>query len=136
MRATRQRSAIMDILTKADRHPTADEVFEQARHAIPGISLGTVYRLLSSMVKDGTVKLLTTGHGPRHYDASTRPHHHIVCIRCGRVDDVPGLLLPGLREQVEARTGYAITDAHIRWEGRCPACRCNEDRITNPVTNS
>jgi len=131
MRFTRQRTAIMRILRSTDQHPTALQVYAEARRAIPGISMGTVYRLLNSMVEQGFIRLLATGEGPRHYDASVQPHHHVVCTVCGRVDDVPDLLPPEILGQIEESSGYELTDVRLKWLGRCPECR--RGRPDNPA---
>ena len=53
---TRQREAVMQAVLDSPRHMTADEIFEEARLRMPGISRATVYRNLGLMERDGQVR--------------------------------------------------------------------------------
>ena len=47
LKRSKQREAIVAFLKTRKDHPTADTVYQEIRHSIPNISLGTVYRNLS-----------------------------------------------------------------------------------------
>src|SRR4051812_13721340 len=88
-RCTRQRQAIYAYLFHADHHPTAEDVFEGVRHAIPHLSLATVYKALDAFVASGLATKLTAGDGSARYDARGEGHYHLRCLRSGRVEDAP-----------------------------------------------
>jgi Fur family peroxide stress response transcriptional regulator len=123
MRMTRQRAAIMRVLEQTDQHPTADWIYEQVRHELPRISLGTVYRLLHSLHAEGVINILDHGNGRNRFDGNPGMHHHIVCTACGQIADVPELVAFNAREEIERWTGYAISRVRLDWYGLCPACR-------------
>ena len=54
-RMTRQRRVILDELRKLRCHPSAEELHGIVRRAMPGISLGTVYRNLDVLWEDGKI---------------------------------------------------------------------------------
>jgi len=88
-RATRQLTAVYDVLVAAQDHPTADQVFQRVRDLLPRVSLGTVYRNLDKLRADGRLRVVRLGDGQAHYDAMTGDHDHFVCERCGSVLDLP-----------------------------------------------
>ena len=84
---SRQREAILQVLRSTDTHPTAAEVYERVRELIPNISLGTVYRNLSELSRNGDILSLNVGDGHEHFDYDTTPHAHLHCKACGCITD-------------------------------------------------
>ena len=60
MRYSYQRETIREIISNTNAHPTADKIFQQAKHRIPNISLGTVYRNLKQLEAVGSVPVSYT----------------------------------------------------------------------------
>ena len=89
-RFTEQRAAVYRFLNATAAHPTADEVFLHVRQEVPGISLATVYKSLETLVGCGLAVKLTYGDGSARYDGRTDDHHHLRCVACGDVMDLPG----------------------------------------------
>src|SRR5918998_5722878 len=87
-RVTPQRLAIHGAMRSLDRHVTADEVLQRVSGRVPGISLPTVYATLELLAELGLVRRVDVGEGPARFDPRTDPHHHAVCRRCGRIEDV------------------------------------------------
>ena len=87
-RNSRQREAILEVLRNTDEHPDASVIYERVRKLIPNISLGTVYRNLAVMADERDILRLSANSASVHYDGNTHPHYHVVCERCGRIDDI------------------------------------------------
>ena len=56
-------------LSGVTSHPNADEVFQEVRSQVPGISLATVYKSLETLVNCGLAAKLTYSDGSARYDA-------------------------------------------------------------------
>ena len=56
---SKQREVIVEVLRSTDTHPTVQWVYEKCREKLPKISLGTVYRNLTELKKDGDVRELS-----------------------------------------------------------------------------
>ena len=122
MRMTRQKKVILDIVRRAHHHPTAQDVFEEARKIIASISLATVYRNLEQLSEAGLIRKVVLSDQVARYDCNTGAHYHIRCIGCGRVDDLPFAFHDDLEERIARSVGYVILDHHLEVRGLCPAC--------------
>ena len=84
---SKQREVIVEVLRSTDTHPTVQWVYEKCREKLPKISLGTVYRNLTELKKDGDVLELSVGDGFQHYDGDVKEHMHFYCHNCGAILD-------------------------------------------------
>ena len=88
MKYSRQRECIRDFLIHRIDHPTAETIYMNVRETFPKISLGTVYRNLSLLSELGEIQKISTGIGPDRFDGNTAPHYHVICQKCGCVQDL------------------------------------------------
>ena len=124
LRLTPQRQAVLGALESATDHPTAAEVFERVRVAVPGIGPATVYRTLALLVAHGLALELSLGDGSAaRYDGNTARHDHLVCLACGAACDIETALPGQLMQQLRSSTGYAITRYDLQFHGLCPSCQ-------------
>lgn len=125
-RNTRQRRVILEELAKLTSHPTAGELYEIVRKRLPKISLGTVYRNLESLSRQGRIRKLETSGAENRFDIDLRSHHHLQCRICGKVEDAPDT--PGNLEigDIKHLGGYDILEHRLEFIGICPDCRIEE----------
>jgi Fur family peroxide stress response transcriptional regulator len=93
-----KRDAILNVLKGTTVHPGAQWVYNRLKPSIPDLSLGTVYRNLNLFREEGQAVMLGTVNGEERFDGVTESHPHLVCRRCGTVEDIP-LSDPGVFEQ-------------------------------------
>jgi len=123
MKITPQRRFIFQALEqKRDRHPTAEDVYSAVRQTLPDMSLTTVYNTLRELVGMGLLRQVDLGEGMTRFDPTTEPHHHLLCARCGRLEDIHrqfrNITLPP-----EEAKGFTITNHQVIFEGVCPNCQ-------------
>lgn len=126
MRMTKQRKLILEELRKVKNHPTAYEVYERVKNFMPQISLGTVYRNLEILSSSGIINRLDMAQGQRRFDATIQDHHHIRCVSCGRVDDIPLNTVRDLTNIIDIvgeTSGYEVLGCGIDLRGMCPVCK-------------
>jgi len=128
-RRTRQRQAIVEELAKLKSHPTAADLHEILRRRFPSISLGTVYRNLELLSEWGEIQKIQPGPEKARFDADTRRHDHVRCVRCGRVADVPGDPLVFSPPEAEDIGGFRIIGHRLEYVGVCPACQEAKARL-------
>jgi len=124
-RLTRNRKAVLDAICAHPIHLTAARVYDLVQPVQPGIAFATVYNALHYLVHAGLIAEVRQPDGVVAYDRNTAPHDHIICRRCGRLDDVPSVLdeSPWQYRVVEERTGYAVEAHRVEYAGICPSCR-------------
>src|SRR5579859_1541505 len=87
-RRTLQRTLVFEIVASTHSHPTADWIYEEARRRMPRVSLGTVYRNLQVLERDGRIRAIDSWGKSTRYDADLTPHYHFVCDGCGAISDM------------------------------------------------
>lgn len=90
---TKQRRLVLDIVNASRDHLTADGVCLKARESMPSIAVGTVYRNLNILAVNGDIRRIPSC-GADRYDRASEPHDHAICVRCGRIFDIPKSLDP------------------------------------------
>ena len=121
LRTTRARRTILETVRASDVHPTAEWVFRRVRRRLPRVSLGTVYRNLRVLVREGLL-VERADPGGNRFDGNLSEHHHFTCVECGRVFDLRAPAPPVRRLRGSLRTGFTVLGHRIELSGRCPDC--------------
>jgi Fur family transcriptional regulator, ferric uptake regulator len=139
VRLTRQRQILLDLIDQSAKHLDADDLFHLAKEKDPKINRVTVYRTLKMLKAGGLVDELDLMHfnGEQHYYETRmkQEHAHVVCLRCGKVEEFFGEPLQRLRRQVESNFGFQVLVARTEIGGYCPNCqaaRSQEMTISEP----
>jgi Fe2+ or Zn2+ uptake regulation protein len=122
-RLTRQRKIILETLQQTRSHPTADWIYQKVREQLPHISLGTVYRNLNVLKKEGKILELKYGKDVSRFDALTTDHYHFTCEKCHRIYDLDVALNKDLEQMVAQKTGFSITYHRAEFYGICSDCQ-------------
>jgi Fe2+ or Zn2+ uptake regulation protein len=122
---TSQRRAVLDALSQAKGHPSAEDVYLIVKRENPRVALGTVYQALSVLEEVGVIGSKHWSESPTRYDLNIEPHLDIRCTSCGQVSEIPGVDLGGVEARIRANTPYDVTRATMVVEGLCPDCASN-----------
>jgi Fe2+ or Zn2+ uptake regulation protein len=113
VKPTSQRVVITEYLLRTDSHPTAEEVLDAVKDALPvSLSRATVYNTLNLLVEAGVIKEVFPEPGRARYDANVDEHHHFVDVKTGKIMDIPSEMLPALAEQLGGKFkvhNYTVT---------------------------
>lgn len=120
---TRQRQVVLQVISASEQHPTASEVFEQARKQLPTISYATVYNSLRFLKDAGLVHEITFGNAASRYDSETGRHDHAICTDCGKLVDFDLSEAVDLMRRAARRTRFKPASIHLTLLGLCPDCR-------------
>lgn len=130
-RPTPQRMMILAALIDHGGHVTAEVLFEQVRRAYPCLNLSTVYRTLEMLRDHGLVSETDLGGGVRQFEQLTQPHHHLICLACGHMQDLGAAALAPLQERLLADYGFAARLDHLALFGLCRACQAQTPDTAN-----
>ena len=123
VRKSKQREAIIKVVKGTTSHPTADWVYEQVRKELPNISLGTVYRNLNLLQREGEILELNFGNTLSRFDGNTRNHYHFRCEGCGRIFDVDEPVHKEMEKGVAQKTGFKVFNHRLEFRGLCKDCQ-------------
>jgi Fur family transcriptional regulator, peroxide stress response regulator len=87
LKITPQRVVILEAIYKLNNHPTADNIIEYIRESHPNIAIGTVYKVLETLVENQLIKKVTTDKDIMRYDGIVEKHHHLYCSECDLIED-------------------------------------------------
>jgi Fur family ferric uptake transcriptional regulator len=122
-RETKQKRVILEEIEKSTNHPTARDIYNSVRQQLPRISLGTVYRNMDLLVREGKIKRLDSGGREAHFDADLSEHHHVTCVSCGRIDDLATSQELKVISETFEQKGWVIHERRVEFLGVCPVCR-------------
>ncbi len=127
IRLTRQRQILLELIDKSGRHLDAESLFLLAKEKDPKLNRVTVYRTLKMLKLGGLVDELDLMHygGDQHYYETRmkQEHAHVICLRCGKVEEFFGDPLQKLRRQIESHFGFQIVLARTEIGGYCSHCQ-------------
>jgi Fe2+ or Zn2+ uptake regulation protein len=127
VRLTDPRRRLLGVLAAADRPLTLPEILERD----DGLTQSSAYPNLAEPDELGVVdRVVTTGDHSRFElaaDITDHHHHHLVCERCGRVEDVeldPDVerLLDAEGERIGDAVGFSVDAHRLDLLGTCGSC--------------
>ena len=133
-RITLGREAILGVLTKADKHLSAEDIYLKIYPKYPSIGLTTIYRTLDMLVNMGLIYKFDFGDRRARYELAEGPkkedhHHHLVCSECNNVINYTDFideeveLLKMTEKGLSKKYKFNITNHLIQFYGVCDKCR-------------
>ena len=124
---TSQRLAVYRTVLESGDHPSPDLIRERLRQAMPSLSLATVYKTLDTLVDLGAVREVYGAGAEKRFDANLERHHHLLCERCGRIEDLYEPRFDRLKAPGALR-GFRPRSVRVQVEGLCGACAAETKR--------
>ena len=121
---TRQRKAVVEVVTQAHTRLSAADVFAQAQRVCPDLGLTTVYRTLEILEQMGVIRRVHLEDGCEGFAPATAEHgHHLICSRCQETIEFEDCNLASLLKRVSEQTGFTIEQHWLELVGVCPKCQ-------------
>ena len=130
LKVTRQRMAVLEAIGSCPQeHLTAEEIFELVKVGCPDIGLATVYRTIQLLGSLHLIDRVSFDDGIVRYEmgsalesAGKHRHHHLVCIKCGRVTPFQDDLLEELEGKIAETAGFRVVNHEVKLYGYCVEC--------------
>jgi Fur family ferric uptake transcriptional regulator len=125
LKVTLPRVKILDIMESGgSRHQSAEDVYKALLDMGEDIGLATVYRVLTQFEAAGLVKRHHFEGGHSVFELNEGSHHdHILCVKCGKVDEFVDETIEQRQKDIAQRLGYEMTDHCLYMYGICAKCR-------------
>src|SRR5215218_9988495 len=121
-RVTAPRLLVHRHVRRSRGHLTAERVHGELAPGLPSLSPATIYATLELLDELGFVRHLSTPGGTTVYDPRTDAHHHAICRRCGRMEDVEAPVDLRAAEAAAAKAGFRADHGELQLSGLCAAC--------------
>jgi Fur family ferric uptake transcriptional regulator len=119
-RSTRQRRTIRDVVERAGRPLTTDEILTAAQASIPSLGKATVYRSIRALLDEGWLAAVDVpGRTALYERAGKEHHHHFECLHCKRVYELDGC---ASEIRGELPPGFVSTGHDVTMYGACAGC--------------
>ena len=124
---TVQRKAIIEVfLENQSSHLSPEEIYDNVRNDYPDIGLATVYRTLQLLEELDIVYKVNFDDGCSRYelnlDSGDHQHHHLICLECGKVQEVKLDLLENLEAEIGKEGEFRVVDHNVKFFGYCKDC--------------
>ena len=125
LKVTLPRVKILDIMeSSSSRHQSAEDVYKALLDMGEDIGLATVYRVLTQFEAAGLVTRHHFEGGHSVFELNEGSHHdHILCVKCGKVDEFVDEMIEQRQKDIASRLGYEMTDHCLYMYGICSKCR-------------
>ncbi|HEY4127910.1 MAG TPA: ferric iron uptake transcriptional regulator [Gammaproteobacteria bacterium] len=125
LKVTLPRVKILEILERSNpRHISAEDMYKALLESGEDIGLATVYRVLTQFETAGLVTRHHFEGGHSVFELNQGTHHdHILCVKCGRVDEFVDAEIESRQKKIASAKGYEMTDHSLYIYGICSNCR-------------
>lgn len=121
---TRQRKAVVEVMTLTNTRLTTAEVFAKAQRACPDLGLTTVYRTLEILEQLGAIRRVHLEDGCEAFAPTAIEHgHYLICASCQTTIEFEGCDLSAMLDRIATQTGFTIDQHWLELVGRCPKCQ-------------
>lgn len=85
---TRVREAIINLLLENDTPLSIVDIINllEKRRLKPNKT--TIYREIEFLKREGFLQEVEFGEGKKRYEISSSHHHHVICIKCKRIENI------------------------------------------------
>ena len=124
---TTQRQAVLDIIMEHQgEHLSSEEVYELVKKNNPEIGLATVYRTLLLLDNMELIYKIDLDDGCSRYEINKSEedhrHHHLICMKCGAVEEAEEDLLDSLEEEILRKNKFLVKNHRVKFYGYCRNC--------------
>ncbi len=120
---TPAREAVLHVVQEGGEHLHPSEILDAARESYPALGRATVYRTLELLTQLGIVRPIYVGEEGPTYIRSSGGHHHLVCSRCGMVQDFDNCSADEMAQELQRRYHFQISSHLLEFYGLCAECQ-------------
>jgi Fe2+ or Zn2+ uptake regulation protein len=121
-RVTVPRLLVHRHVRRTPSHVTAEQVASDLAADLPSLSPATIYATLDLLEALGFVRRVSTQRGTAVFDSRQDAHHHLVCRRCGAIQDIDAEIDTTRARRAARRAGFRVEDAELQLSGLCSTC--------------
>lgn len=122
-RITPARIALLTFLSRSKKPLTAGDIQKEMSYTMNKV---TLYRALEDLTKSKIVGKINLQDTATYYEFLHKDHHHhhIVCEKCGKIEDIEHCEQTNLQKEVlRSSKSFSVINSHsLEFFGLCKAC--------------
>lgn len=124
LRKTPARIAILEIFQKSSTPLDAEGIYSALETRDIKTDKVTVYRTLNTLTDFNVLRKVEFQEGKFRYELASLPHHHhLICTKCGKVEDIKECGMEDVEEKLQKRTSFVIKQHNAEFFGVCASCQ-------------
>lgn len=124
LRATPARMALMRLLEASDKPVDVQTMIAYLEKHNLTTDPATVFRIVNMFTEKGLTKQIQLQEGKFRYElAAKAEHHHLVCTRCGQIEDMSDCNIDVLENHIEKKKKFKVTSHSLEFYGICEDCQ-------------
>jgi Fur family ferric uptake transcriptional regulator len=126
LKHTKQRELVLGAFLEAKRHVSSEDLYQVVREKHPNVGYTTVYRTMKLLVEAGLATERHFDDGVARYEIEEEHHDHLVCVKCGRIQEFECDEIEELQRQIASRHLFRILRHRHELYGHCAQCAASE----------
>ena len=123
LKNTKTRQQVLELLLRESRPLDAIQIFELLKEQDNTVDQVTIYRILDIFFQKGIVERLQFQEGKFRYELSGEEHHHLICEKCGKIEDVSDCGLDQMEKTIKKKKGFLVKRHSLEFYGICTLCQ-------------
>lgn len=125
LRMTGARAAVLEGICSAPRPVSARDVHALLVRKGSRVGIATVYRTLALLETHGLISRVQSGSQFLYEPILSDPLSHLVCAKCGRIEDVDDPDLERLKRKVFRKSGFHSGNHSVTFYADCHREECD-----------
>ncbi len=123
LKATKSRLGILEILKKQQKPLDVTEIAHQLAAKKISPDHVTIYRILEAFQKRKIVQRVELGEGKFRYELARNDHHHLICKKCGTIQDTPSCPVGKMKKMILQKQHFLVERHALEFFGLCKQCQ-------------
>jgi Fur family ferric uptake transcriptional regulator len=124
LRATPARLAVMKFLEAAGEPVDTNTIIDFVNNKGIKTNPATVFRIINMFIQKGLTIPIQFQEGKTRYELANRKHHHhLVCEKCGKIENVLGHFPCALEKQIQGKHKFLVKRHSLEFFGLCQDCQ-------------
>lgn len=123
LKVTHARQVILDFFLKTKHPVTAEDIASYLQKKQCDTDKATVYRVLDTFYQKGLINKIEFGEGKSRYEIAGAEHHHLMCERCGEIEDISDCHIDTLEKEIKKKKGFTVKRHSLEFFGICRQCQ-------------
>lgn len=122
LKITPARLAVLSVLSESKKPLDIASIFLQISKRHVDADQATIYRIMENFNEHDLVKKLQFQEKKFYYEAKREEHHHAICTKCGKIEDVSRCNIRRLEREIEKNMNFNVTSHSLEFFGLCSEC--------------